>query len=80
MEKVERTVTLDADAAELLVELAGSSRKQGAYLSDLIRAAAAARTATIQTEDADLATLRTQVQALANEVARLRAFVDRSTQ
>jgi prevent-host-death family protein len=37
------TVIMDDDAAELLAQLAGSTRKQGAYLSSLIRVVAASR-------------------------------------
>jgi len=33
-------LTLDPDAAELLLRLAGSTRKQGEYISNLIRLAA----------------------------------------
>jgi hypothetical protein len=33
-------LTLDADAADLLLELAGSPRKQGEYVSKLVRQAA----------------------------------------
>ena len=40
-EKVDRLLKLDADAAALLVQLAGGQRKQGAFVSQLIRLAAA---------------------------------------
>jgi hypothetical protein len=37
MAKVERTLKLDEDAAALLIQLAGSERKQGEFVSALIR-------------------------------------------
>jgi hypothetical protein len=42
-ETVRTTLALDSDAAALLNELAPSQRKKGALLSELVRAAAAAR-------------------------------------
>jgi hypothetical protein len=38
MKKVERALMLDEDGAALLIQLAGGPRKQGTYLSRLIRA------------------------------------------
>jgi hypothetical protein len=38
--KITVRLALDPDAADLLLQLAGSERKQGAYISNLIRAAA----------------------------------------
>lgn len=37
------TVIMDEEAADLLTQLAGSTRKQGAYLGSLLRAVAACR-------------------------------------
>jgi hypothetical protein len=62
------TIVLDADAARLLPDLAGSSRKQGEYLSGLIRAAAANAE---HPPAADLDGLRLQVSLLAGQVASL---------
>ena len=61
--KVERTVKLDPDAAELLIQLAGSSRKQGEYLSTLIR------------EKAREQPLLLRVAALEQELLRLKLEV-----
>src|SRR5689334_5959579 len=82
MEKVERTVKLDPDAAELLVQLAGSPRKQGAFLSDLIRAAAASKSASgaVSESKSDSDLLQQRVQTLEEEVARLRILVERFTE
>ena len=59
MKKVGRTIYFDEDAASLLLQLAGGPRKQGVYLSELIR-----RAAREQAVDARL-------RALAAELARL---------
>ncbi|HMA36377.1 MAG TPA: hypothetical protein VKY74_18115 [Chloroflexia bacterium] len=64
------TVILDDDAADLLLELAGSSRKQGKYLSTLVRAAAASRRAP---GGVDLAALHLQVLGLTNELHTVKA-------
>ena len=53
---------LDADAARLLLELAGSSRKQGEYVSRLIRAAALSPNLFAQIEQAEVAELRQVLQ------------------
>jgi hypothetical protein len=65
MKKVERTVFLDEDAAELLIQLAGGPRKQGEYLSDLLR------------REARKDPLAVQVETLSREAARLRADLAR---
>ncbi len=70
------TVVMDDDAAELLRQLAGSSRKQGLFLSDLIRATAAAQVLTGQAASGDLESLRQTMQGLAIEVMRLKARLD----
>jgi hypothetical protein len=62
------TIMLDDDAAGMLPRLAGSSRKQGEYLSGLIRAAAANAE---HPPAADLDGLRLQVSLLAGQVAGL---------
>ena len=61
MKKVERRIVFDEDAATLLLQLAGGPRKQGIYLSELIR-----RAAREQMVDARL-------RALEQELARLKA-------
>lgn len=60
--KVERTVKLDPDAAELLIQLAGSPRKQGEYLSALIREKAQ-----------EQQTMGTRLAAVEQELAHLKA-------
>jgi hypothetical protein len=62
---------LDTDAAVLLPKLAGSPRKQGEYVSRLIRDAAE-RTGIIEVEQADLPTLRRLVMGLMREVDELK--------
>jgi len=57
------------DAAELLLTLAGSPRKQGAYLSGLIRAAAAVRLMNTAPKE--------EYESLQQEMQDLRARVDR---
>jgi hypothetical protein len=57
---------LDDEAAELLPRLAGSSRKQGEFLSNLIRAAANQQSAVVQT-DRTLADLGRQVLRLVEQ-------------
>src|SRR4051794_41059756 len=61
------SVQMDADAADLLVKLAGSPRRQGEYLSELVRAAASGQA---NHEDAQLATLRRQAINVANDLTR----------
>jgi hypothetical protein len=75
MEKVERTVKLDPDAAALLVELAGSPRKQGAFLSDLIREAGV-RQENSKHLPPEIASLLERIQRLELEVARLQMLVE----
>ena len=72
------TVVMDDDAAELLLHLAGSSRKQGLFLSELIRTAAAAQAVTGQAAGSELESLRQALQGLALEVMRLKARLDAS--
>src|SRR5215212_1569022 len=64
--KVERTVKLDPDAAELLIQLAGSSRKQGEFLSTLIREKARERAVTdrLRMLEEQLGELRTTLMRL----------------
>lgn len=64
-------LVLDADAAAVLPGLAGSPRKQGAYVSALIREAAARR-AQEQAEQADAPALRQLVTDLIREVEALK--------
>ncbi len=70
------TVVMDDDAAELLVQLAGSSRKQGQFLSELVRAAEAAKVVTVHVTGSELESLRQTLQGLALEVMRLKARSD----
>lgn len=63
MKKV--TIALDDDVAALLVQLAGSPRKQGEYISKLLRA---------QTQPG---ALLGEVARMEGELARLRAQVQR---
>jgi hypothetical protein len=62
---------LDDDAAELLIALAGSPRKQGEFLSALIRSEAQRRRA--ETLPAELDGLRRELTALERRVAALEA-------
>lgn len=67
------TINLDADAADLLPVLAGSPRKQGEFLSNLIRAASAGQGILQQaTPGAEVESLRLQVLGLASELRSLR--------
>lgn len=61
MKKVGRTIYFDEDAAELLLRLAGGPRKQGSYLSELIRRAARDQT------------VEARIRVLEEELARLKA-------
>jgi hypothetical protein len=65
MSKVERTFMIDADAAALLVQLAGGPRKQGEFLSEMIR------------REARKDPLAVQVEALRRELARVEAELER---
>ena len=65
MEKVERSFMIDRDAADLLVQLAGGPRKQGEYLSEMIR------------REARKDPLAAQLDALAWETERLRGELRR---
>lgn len=60
MKKVDRTLKLDEDAAVLLIQLAGSERKQGEFVSALIR------------EKARQDPLLTRLAQMEEELARLR--------
>jgi len=53
---------LDTDSARLLLELAGSPRKQGEYVSKLIRAAAMSPNFLSQIEQAEVSDLRQMLQ------------------
>src|SRR5689334_5666783 len=63
-------LSLDADAAALLLQLAGSQRKQGEYVSNLIRAVAkqAGLSDLEEIQGADVATLRQVVQRLRRDL------------
>jgi hypothetical protein len=63
MKRVTRTFKLDEDSAALLLQLAGSPRKQGTYLSELIHRAAQEQT------------VEARIRALEAELARLKAEV-----
>jgi hypothetical protein len=67
MKKVERRIVLDEDAAVLLLQLAGGPRKQGAYLSALIRRAAGEQT------------VEARIRALEQDLARLKAAIGASS-
>ena len=65
--KIERTVKLDPDAADLLLQLAGSPRKQGEWLSAMIREKAREQNifaARLQALEAELHALRAQLRPL----------------
>lgn len=62
-DKVDVKLALDRDAATMLLELAGSQRKQGEYVSQLIRAAHAGRPVRLQVLDR-LAELEQEIQQL----------------
>ena len=53
---------LDTDSARLLLELAGRPRKQGEYVSKLIRAAAMSPNFLSQIEQAEVSDLRQMLQ------------------
>ncbi len=63
MKKVGRKIYFDEDAAELLLRLAGGPRKQGEYLSELIRRAAEGQT------------VEARIRVLETELTRLKADV-----
>ncbi len=68
------TVMLDDEAAALLPRLAGGARKQGEYLSGLIRAAAARPAGGGATPEAtELEHLRIQVRGIIGELQSLNA-------
>lgn len=58
---------LDADAATLLLQLAGGPRKQGDYVSKLIRAAAAGQMPPVDLLDR-LAALERELSQIRNEL------------
>ena len=62
------TIMLDDDAADLLLVLAGSPRKQGELVSELIRTAARKATPDVKFE-----AIQEQVERLAGELDTLRA-------
>ena len=64
------TIVLDDGMSELLIKLAGSSRRQGEYLSGLIRAQWENQQAGL-TGDIDREGLRLQVLGLAGQVKML---------
>ena len=67
-------LVMDADAAELLLKLAGSQRKQGEYVSRLVRAAAAGGLDVQRVALVDkVAALEEQLTALGEQLAQVRA-------
>lgn len=69
-EQREVKLTLDAEAAELLLKLAGSPRKQGEYISNLIRQVAKqADPADLEISEESDAVSKTQVQRIRRELA-----------
>jgi len=82
-EQREVKLTLDVEAAELLLRLAGSSRKQGEYVSNLIRQAAK-QTNFAELEDleeGDVAPTRSQMQRMRRELlARIKALEENVTE
>lgn len=70
-DKTEVRLALDTDAAQVLAQLAGSPRKQGEYVSKLIRAAAAGQLPNLDLLDR-IDTLQRHFQ---QELDRLRADV-----
>jgi hypothetical protein len=72
------TTLLDDDAAELLPKLAGSSRKQGEFLSNLIRQAAQGPVPDYNaipgsTTSNDFTTLVQELDKLAKQLARVQS-------
>ncbi len=63
---------LDTEAAAMLLALAGSPRKQGEYVSRLIRAAFTSREALAHVDQADVDELRRLMRSVLLEVAALR--------
>lgn len=61
-------LTIDSDVVEWLDSLAGGERKRGAYISELIRSAWAARQAAPDVRTMDLDALRLMVQGLSGRV------------
>ncbi len=76
-ERREVKLMLDADAAVMLLALAGSQRKQGEYVSRLIRATFASREALARVDQADVDELRRLVRSVLLEVAALRDQLSR---
>lgn len=66
-ERIAVKLVLDTDAAALLPQLAGSPRKQGEYVSKLIREAAARRNATPQPDPGE--TLRREILGIALQLS-----------
>jgi hypothetical protein len=62
-------LTLDADAAQKLLAMAGSPRKQGDFVSRLIHAAASQPELLSGVENADVEQLRQMVYRLSQDVA-----------
>jgi len=76
MDKVLKTVKMDPDAAELLVQLAGGIRRQGDYLSGLVRAAADGKI--IPRSLTPIEILQDQIKALTAEVRQLHKERDKA--
>ena len=71
---------LDNDAAELLLKLAGGPRKQGDYVSRLIRAVAATQQEAAQLEEASMEELRQIMQGVLVDLAETKTRLARLEQ
>ena len=68
MEKVRCNLTLDSDVIEMLDELAGSERKRGLWLSNMIRTTYAAQRSNADVRTMDVEGLRLTVLGLAGRL------------
>lgn len=68
MEKVRCNLTLDSDVIEMLDELAGSERKRGLWISDMIRTTYAAHRNNADVRTMDVEGLRLTVLGLAGRL------------
>jgi hypothetical protein len=69
-------LTLDADAADLLLDLAGGPRKQGEFVSKLIRAAASGQVPNLDVLDRILS-LERELSTIGQELAQVKAEIVR---
>jgi len=69
--KMQRKYVIEEEAAAALVRLAGSPRKQGEYLSRLIRKAASG-------EDDTIEMLREQIRDVLEQQSKLRVLLSRA--